>query len=61
MSNKIFNQRPLKASEQYTPYAVVDTTTGVEIFKGTLKECSEHAMDVETGRIPPHLAVVCIG
>lgn len=47
--------------EMYIPYAVIDTTTGVEIFQGTSKECSDYAMDVETGRIPSHLTIVCIG
>lgn len=55
------NSRPKRESEIYIPYAVIDTTTGVEVFHGTSKECADHAMDVETGRIPSHLAIICIG
>jgi hypothetical protein len=53
------NSRPNR--EMYIPYAVVDTRTGVEIFQGTSKECSDYAMDVESGRIPSYLAIICIG
>lgn len=53
------NSKPRR--EMYIPYAVVDTTTGIEIFQGTSKECSDYAMDVESGKIPSHLTIVCIG
>ena len=61
MKNSIFNQRPRRACEQYTPYAVIDTRTGAEIFQGTSEQCSEYAMDVESGRIPSYLTIICIG
>lgn len=53
------NSKPHR--EQFIPYAVIDTRTGIEIFQGSSKECSDYAMDVENGRIPSYLAIVCIG
>lgn len=61
MKNQIMNQRPKHANEMYIPYAVYDNRYGTEIFEGSEQECKDFAEDVETGRIPANLTIVCIG
>lgn len=49
----------VKQRKMMQPYAVINSA-GIEIFCGDYDSCVDHAMDVETGRIPSDLTIVPI-